>query len=373
LNQMVPLPTTGRDEQPSQFLLLRNNAPGLALLDFNSTGTREAETRRIDLSLPGQIGGFRFTRTRDVDTRKLSVELRTSLASDEGEGWSAWKTLPFRDDDWYSPDVRGRYVKLRLKLPPSDKNAQLDKANLYYLSQNLRAQLSDFRIVSPNYSIVPPTESNPSPVTTLNQLMGAGSGDEKRKSGLLNSTVVPQLGSQVALWTVNDPDGDPLTFTFSICPENSDTWTDLAVNIKESFVQFDIGHLADGVYATRLTATEQGPRPAADRLTTTFETDDLVVDHTPPVITEAKVTRETGFLVVTVSGRDALSLLDGAEFVFNNGYREEVSQPADGIRDSKSETFVARVPLGKVVGATSVEIFLYDDPGNSSARRVEIK
>jgi len=190
---------------------------------------------------------------------------------------------------------------------------------------------------------------------------------------LLSSTVAPQPGAQIAFWTVSDLDGDNLAFTFSISPENTETWTDLAVNSKESFVQFDVGHLADGVYNTRLVATEQAPRAAADRLTTTFETDELVVDKTPPTITDAKVSRESDSLTVTVSGRDALSLLEGAEFVFNNGYRDEVTQPADGIRDSKSETFILRVPLPRVAGATSVEVLLYDEPGNSVAKRLELK
>jgi hypothetical protein len=237
--------------------------------------------------------------------------------------------------------------------------------------------LNEFRIVAANFALLPAAESNnSSPATTLTQLLAGErerNPDEKRKNALLNSGIVPQPGSQIVYWNVTDPDGDPLTYTFALRNYKSDGWTDLAVNVRESFVQFDISHLEDGLYATRLSTTEQAPRPAAERLTVNFETDDLLVDKTPPVITDAKISREADALSVTISGRDELSLLESAEFTFNNGFHETVTQPADDIRDSRSETFVLRAPLVKTAGATSVEVVLYDDIGNSSARRLEIK
>jgi hypothetical protein len=124
------------------------------------------------------------------------------------------------------------------------------------------------------------------------------------------------------------------------------------------------------VYFTRLVVTEQAPRPEADRLTTTFETDDLIVDRTPPEILEGTAKRNGNSLVVTVHGRDALSLLDNVEFNFNNGVRETVEQPVDGILDGREESFALEIPLSRVGEATSVEVILYDACGNSSARRL---
>jgi hypothetical protein len=82
------------------------------------------------------------------------------------------------------------------------------------------------------------------------------------------------------------------------------------------------------------------------------------------------VRREAGQVVVTVRGRDALSLLDGAEFTFNNGVHEEVEQPADGILDGMEETFVLELPAARLAGATSVEVTLYDSAGNGATRRL---
>ena len=75
-------------------------------------------------------------------------------------------------------------------------------------------------------------------------------------------------------------------------------------------------------------------------------------------------------LILTVHGRDALSLLDGIEVVFNNGVHEQTEQSADGIRDGRDETFVLDLPFSRVADATSVEVTLYDAVGNAATKRL---
>ena len=177
---------------------------------------------------------------------------------------------------------------------------------------------------------------------------------------------------QIVTWTLTDADNDELRSTFSIRPPASDDWIDLAVNSDAGFAQFDTASLADGVYSTRLVVTEQAPRAFTERLTATFETDDLVIDKTPPAISEVKVSRTAEALLIAVAGRDEVSLLIGAEFVFNNGYRAETTQPDDAIRDSRAEAFTLRLAPEKALHATAVEILLYDEFGNASSRRATL-
>ena len=370
LNGLTPIPGS-----PGKFFVLRNNAPGFALLDFSATGPREAETRRLDLGLPAQLGALRFNRIRNLTDAQLSVEIRLSNGSDELEGWGPWTALAPNDGGWRGDALRGRYFKLRLRLldnPAATSAAELDKASLYVLPQNRRPTLQDFRLITPNYGLIPAVDQPPSPNATLSQLMSAAPKDEdaKRKATFLGSQIVPSPGTQVVFWTVSDPDGDNILSTFSIRRDGDTTWTDIAANTRDGFAQFDGSHLPDGVYFTRLVSSETAPRPAADRLTATFETDDLVIDHTKPDILSATARREADRLIISVSGRDALSLLDGIEVIFNNGVREVVEQPDDGVRDSRAERFTLEVPLAKVSNATSAEVTLYDAAGNGTPRRV---
>lgn len=367
LNDLAPMRGT-----PGRFLVLRNNAPGFALLDFSAKAAREAETRRIDLGAPSEIGAMRFNRLRGVPESQVGVDLKTSNGSDEVEGWSPWHALTVNNGGWSKPGLRGRYVKLRVKLPEaSAADSELDKGGLYALPQNRRPQLQDFHLLTSNFSLIPAPEVPQPPIASVGQLLQSGKDDDnKRKNAFLSSQIVPTPGAQVVLWTVTDPDGDNVVCTFSLRRDGDDNWTDVAVNTRETYAQFDISHLADGIYFTRLIATETDPRPLADRLSAAFETDDLIVDHTPPDILDATAQRERDKLVVTVRGRDALSLLEGFEAVFNNGTREQTEQPLDGIRDGREETFRLEIPLDRVATATAVEVSLYDAAGNANTKRL---
>ena len=388
LNAIQPLATTTAATAADKFLILRNNAAGLAVLDFTGGGTHEAETRRIDLGTNSQLGALRFNRLRHVTEDILAPEIRTSNGSDEVEGWGAWTALKAGGDaGWRGEELRGRYVKLRMRIngdaaaaapnrePSGDAtrggtNFEIDRATLFVLPQNRRPQLQDFRVLTAGYGVIAAHESPPPAVVALSQLLQAPKEEDRRRSAFLSSQVVPSPGTQVILWTISDPDGDILLSTFSIRRDGEANWTDVVANTRDSFAQFDTKNLPDGVYFTRLVATETAPRPMGERLTQTFETDDLIVDHTAPEIIEAKAERTATSVVITIHGRDKLSLLDGIEVIFNNNVRETVEQPVDGVRDGREETFVLDVPLARVSNATSVEVTLYDAAGNGTARRM---
>lgn len=370
LNGLAPI--AGQD---GRFLVLRNNAPGFAVVDFSGHTPRRAETRRIDLGLASQLGALRFNRLRDLPADQLTVELRTSNGSDELEGWTDWTPLRERDGGWSAPALRGRFVKLRLSLAADAvESLQIDKAALHSLPQNRRPSLQDFRFLSANFALIPTPEPMPAATVSLGQILNPGGKDDdaKQKGAFLGSQVVPSPGMQIVLWTVNDPDDDNLNYTFSVRRDGDEKWTDVALHSRDSYVQFDTSYLPDGLYFTRLTASETDPRPAADRLTTVFETDDLLIDHAPAEILSATAQREGQRLRVTVRGRDALSLVQGIEVILNNGAREQTEQPLDGIRDSREETFVVEFPLDRAATATSAEVVLYDAVGNTRAQRIAL-
>ena len=98
-----------------------------------------------------------------------------------------------------------------------------------------------------------------------------------------------------------------------------------------------------------------------------------MIDHTAPEILSASAKRESDRLVIRVEGRDAASIVQGFEAVLNNNVRVETEQPVDGIRDSRQETFSIELPLTRATNATSVEVILYDQIGNATARRIKIE
>lgn len=368
LNQIAPL--ASGTVAPDRFLVLRNNAPGFAVLDFTAKGERSAETRRLDLGHPSLFGALRFGRLRGLEAPEVAAEIRVSAGSDEVEGWGPWTRLAAEPDEgWRGGALRGRYLRLRLTAPDKP-GAEIDRATLYVLPQNRRPQLQEYRTLVHGYGLIPASEPSPTVSITLNQLLQGPKEDDRRRNAFLGSSVVPSPGTQLILWTVTDPDGDNLLHTFSIRREGDDAWTDLVTGARETYAQFDTRALPEGIYFTRLISAETAPRPATERLRQTFETDQLMIDHSPPEILAASAVRTADAVVVTVRGRDRLSLLEGMEAVFNNNQREVVTQPLDGVRDGREETFVLEMPLARTNGATSLEVTLQDVAGNAVSRRL---
>ena len=367
-------------DDASKYLVMTNNPSGIAVLDFQAPGPRTAETRRIDLRSPGHLGAVRFGRLRGLRVPDLNLELRANRGNDENEGWTDWSRAEERDGGWYSSGLTGQYLQLRVTLPETiSPDLQLDSAMVYHLPQNRRPVLQRFRIISPNFGLIPRAENTDSAVTTLGQVIGETTSNnannteaQRERANFLASNVVPRPGAQIVTWTVNDADEDNLRATFSLRHEDSEEWIDMVVNTTAPWVQFDRSALPDGVYFTRLVITEAAPRPKADRLRVEFETDDLLVDQSPPELLDVAVATEEGRLGVRVDGRDAMSLLYGVDLVFNNGFEEAIEQPADGIRDGRTETFFTSISAAALEGATSVEVRLFDASGNRTARRVDL-
>ncbi|OIR01792.1 hypothetical protein GALL_160930 [mine drainage metagenome] len=359
----------------SRFLLLRNNPAGLSLLDFDARAPRSAETRKLDIGLLSEFGAVRTARIHGAPASEFDIEAKTSNGGDELEGWTPWTRLASLDQGaisnvgWKSTGpLRGRYAKLRVSLPAgASASSAIDKLQWFYLPQDRRPVLTEFRILDPDYAIQPAAEPQPSPVSSLSQMLSQPEGGKKHPN-FMNSQVYPSPGYQVFLWTVSDPDGDNLVSSLYLRHQGDKNWIPAVVDTTDSYAQVDISHMPEGVYYTRLVVKETAPRPPADRLTTTFETDVFVVDRTPPAILDASAKVVGDRLVVTVHGRDNLSILAGLELDFNQGDHEVSEQPVDGIRDEREETFSIDVPLSRVSGATRVVASLYDAVGNRSTR-----
>lgn len=361
---------------PGRFLLLQNNLPGFSLLDFAAPGPRIAETRRLDLRTPSTLGALRLDRLRGLAPADLTVEVRANVSADQREGWTPWTPAPYSDGGYLPAlPVRGRYVQIRLALSeaaPAD--LELDNGTLHHLPQNRRPRLSAFRILSPNFALVARREANSPTNLTLGSIIDPSRGDENAErraaTALLGSPVVAQPAAQLVHWSVEDLDGDNLVVTFSVRHEADATWQDLTVDTTDGFAQFDRRLLRAGHHFTRLTVREIAPRLAAERHAVTFETDNLLIDHTPPVIEEATLTRTAAAWLLTVRARDAHSGLQGIAVTLNNGHAFTVAQPVDGVLDQLAETFAAEIPHARAAGATALEILLYDAQGNHTPHRL---
>ncbi len=366
LNSIVP-----SSNIPGAFYAIGNNPSSLELIRFSDVPNHSVETKRIDLGVPAEIGALHFDRPLTFPTDNLTVEMRASVSSDELEGWGGWQRAHSLDGAWRVSNLRGRYVQIRLQKTTAP--FELSAARLYFLPKNHRPQLQNFHVLSPNYALIPAASRPERQSTTLGQIIKAnGNGEGKPRDTFMNSEVVPQPGTQLVLWNAIDLDGDNLVSTFSIKADGQSEWSDIVIESRERFAQFEITHLPEGLYHSRLVISESDQRPLGQRLSTTVDTDDFIVDRTAPEILEATITNTSARITVTVRAKDERSLLRGLEINFNNGASFEVEQPLDGILDGREETFVMTISGQQISGSTSLEVVILDQSDNSSARRLKL-
>lgn len=365
LNAILPA-----HDRPGNFFVLGNNPAALLQLTFGETKPASLTTKRLDLGVPARIGALRFNPGAGTRVDDLRVEMRASFSSQEHEGWGEWRQAVPQEGGWSSDGLRGRYVQARLTMPATP--FELPPAEIHFLPQNRRPQLVDFQVLAPDFMLLPAPERIDPPASTLGQILQSGGNEANLRNQFLASQVVPQTGTQVVYWQINDPDGDNFVSTFSLRHEQADDWTDLAVDTSAPFAQFETSHLPEGLYHSRLTVAETAPRPASDRQRTTFSTADILIDRTAPELLDASIDRHDTHWRISVTMRDGLSLPAGLEVNFNHGLKVVVEQPLDGILDGATETFVAEVPASRAAGATSVEVVAFDALGNSTARRLPL-
>ena len=109
--------------------------------------------------------------------------------------------------------------------------------------------------------VVPPEMPAPVVTTVGPAPPGRRARRERHKSAFLGSQVFASPGTRAVFWGVTAPDGDNLVYTFSIRHDGDPEWTDIAVDSRDSYVQFDTLHLREGTWFTRLVATEAAPGP----------------------------------------------------------------------------------------------------------------
>ncbi len=366
---------------PGQFLLLRNNFSGLAVLDFGAAGERTAETHKLELGLPSLLGLLQFSRLRELSGETLSVDFKFGNSADEGDGWSDWRPATREGDAFRLGDTRARYARVRLRVPAAmSTSAEIGRASLFHIPQNRPPVVQDFRVFPPGLGLIPMPEP-PAPASLpLGQFLlpnqpqpqQGGAGEQPQKHSFLASQVVAQPGNQLVYWNASDPDGDNLLANLALRNVNSDEWTKIAAGVSSNNLGFSTADLVEGPYVLRLTITEDAPRPEKDRQFAVHDSDDLTVDRSPPELLEISQSATDRSLFIRVAARDTWSLLRGARAIFNNGVEVETVLPEDGILDGREETFVLEIPRVAATGATNAEVMVVDQAGNRTSRRVSI-
>jgi hypothetical protein len=200
-----------------------------------------------------------------------------------------------------------------------------------------------------------------------------------RKSG---RRVDPERGEAIRpirsfLWKATDPNDDRLLYQLEYRRVDEETWRPIGEELREEVGSWDTTEVPDGRYLVRLCASDRLDNPPEREKRSYRTTAPIVVDNSPPQISDLELQLiETGFRL-QVRAKDAANAIAGATLELPDGTSERLD-PVDGICDSRAERFDVAVdypPPDRRAGPLPwrVRVEVYDRHGNVAAAEGEVK
>jgi hypothetical protein len=293
------------------------NNGGVARLDFGFAKTGELVSRVFDAKLISRWG--RVTWDADVPPgTKVRLFTRSgNVAEPSDDAWSPWSpALADSGSPVASPAARFLQYKLVLESADGSATPQVREVRIAYVTENQPPRIKDI---------------------TVQAAAPAGSGAAEGKTGL------PTALTQASLrWVAEDPNADTLVYDVSFREVGDQTWIPLETGHKGTLYRWDTTTVRDGRYEIRVEATDAPDNPGAAK-TASRIAGPVTVDNSRPEATIELRPLGRASVEVTVRGKDALSVLTGASYAVDSNTEFTVLLPADGIFDSREETFVFRL------------------------------
>jgi hypothetical protein len=279
-------------------------------------------------------------------TGALEFSTRSGNTQEPDDTWSAWSNPTAAAADVTSPPARFLQVRARFGRDP---NATLSSVTVPFVTDNLRAVVTDLDAEGSSSSLQTGVE--------------ASGGPPSKKSG---TTVTLK-------WKVENPDKDELRYRLEYRLIGTNTWYDV-LDSRETLTKtqysWETSDLPEGRYKVRITASDEISNPPDKVRKHELESGIVLVDNTPPVITDLDVTQKR-LRGTAVDGVGPIARIEASV----TGSDEWVPFfPRDGVFDEPREEFDADVSaLARAGGAVPLTVRVYDRAGNFVVRNVAIK
>ncbi|HUF23074.1 MAG TPA: hypothetical protein VMN81_03020 [Vicinamibacterales bacterium] len=300
-------------------------------------GTFESEVR--DAGSAARWGSIRW---RASGQGSVQISTRSGNTSRPDDTWSDW-SAPYAGADG-SPitSPAARYLQWRAVLAGAgDAGPQLTSVTVAYLPRNARPAVTSLTVHPPGVVFQRPFTSNDTEIAGYHP-------DAAQEHDLGQDAPQPAVGRrmyrkglQTLQWRAEDPNGDRLSYTIAYRREGESAWHVLRGGLTDPIFVWDTTSVPDGRYVVRITASDALVNAPGDALDGTRESDGFDVDNTAPVIDIAPAGGAPGVVRVTV--RDAHAGVQRVEYAIG-GERWQLVYPADGLSDSRQETYEIRLP-----------------------------
>lgn len=302
----------------------------------------------------------------------IALSGRSGNVSRPGQTWTEW-SAPIPAAEGGRPNVApARFFQWKATLTGDGVTTpEIEWVELAYLQKNIAPLVEALEETPPNYRF-PPAAAAPAVKTLSLPAFGQAPRPAGSKSGAVTfPTMQWAKGYLGARWRVSDLNNDTLVYRLEIRGAGETTWKLLKDEIHEAYYSWDSTAFPDGEYRLRLTASDAPSNPKGEALTAQRESDVVLVDNTPPRITELRAQREGPRLRVEWKAADAWTVVTRAEYSLDGGEWLPVA-PAGGLADAREAAFALEVTPA-AAGELTVAVRVEDEFGNQSTEKVVVR
>ncbi|HWR53334.1 MAG TPA: hypothetical protein VN428_19665, partial [Bryobacteraceae bacterium] len=333
-----------------------------------------AESEVFDAGLYSKWG--RLTWRGQANGGRVTFATRSGNLDRPQTDWSAWSAEITELHGAPTASPASRFVQWRADLTAAadGRSPVLNAVDVAYLPHNVAPVVSEIETTPPNYRFPPASPTLTSTAQTLS-LPALGGAPRPRSRSVSPAAIAPALqaahGFVGARWAASDENGDTLTYAIYIRGENETSWKLLAEKLAAAYYSWDSTAFPDGDYRVRVVASDMPDNPAGQALTAESVSEPFTIDNTPPVITGLSVTPAGNNLAMKWNARDALSVVEKAEYSIN-GSEWALAPPVSGVSDSREEEYSITVER-PAPGELTIAVRVTDEFDNRSVAKTVLK
>ena len=319
----------------------------------------------------------RLRHEAELNGGRIRIETRSGNLEDPNRNWSPWQEVASSSGERIaSPPARFLQYRAVLEASSSGASPRLRLVEAAYQAKNLPPVIEKIEITPPNYRFPAAgaslTASKNLTLPALGQPQRRPQGGSQPQATESSSvTMNYEKGWLGVRWRALDPNNDGLGARLEIRGEGEREWKLLKDELRESRYSWDGAALPDGRYRLRLTLSDKPDNYPGRELSAQMESDDFLIDNTPPEIENLSARVEGSDLLVRFRVRDALSALQYAEVSVNGGPWTD-AEPSTRITDSLQHDYEVKLPKG--AGSEFViAVRAADERDNVAVRKVLLR
>ncbi len=172
-------------------------------------------------------------------------------------------------------------------------------------------------------------------------------------------------------YKAKDENNDKLVYRIDFRKIPREGWIELEDETDSDNFDWDSRTIEDGRYEIRVTASDERDNTTATKLVGTRISDPVIVDNTPPVITEYAISTEKKIVTLRLQITDELSAIGNVKYTVDSNTNWKGGLPEDSIYDTTSEDFVILMEELSI-GEHVIALQISDAAGNTVYKTFDV-